>query len=446
MWKRPFPRTRSRLALLKACRIMYTPAEEAFDDVARLAAELCGAGSRSSPSWTRITSGSRRASGVDAGGDGEGSVVLRALHHRPPRAGRRGHADGARFADKPLVTAILHPLLRRRPTPGGEGSAVGACRSPIVRPRRPHRAATRVAAPPREADLRELRLRRESDRSTRTVPPWPSPGEAGHRRARWRVANAAARGQTPARSSRRARPAASARRSRCSSREWRDHEQIVGSDLRARRGAMRLTTPHVGKLLDVGNLGSRSTATSPYLGPRVPRRHGSDRADRGARGPGAVPRGVAGAPTRATALPRRTIWGRPSRSEAVERFLAETGEWPSVESFDSRDRRGRAVAAQLGEADQSRYLSARLLYVPRADDRPRTTSTRAAISGPWARCSTRSSRGSCPSRARPISRCLPRHDRPPLPLRAHVSGVPQAAEGVLLKCLGRRRARIATTP
>jgi hypothetical protein len=32
-----------RLALLKACKILYTPAEEAFDEVARLAAELCGA-------------------------------------------------------------------------------------------------------------------------------------------------------------------------------------------------------------------------------------------------------------------------------------------------------------------------------------------------------------------------------------------------------------------
>ena len=32
----------TRLALLKACHIMYTPSEQAFDDVARLAADLCG--------------------------------------------------------------------------------------------------------------------------------------------------------------------------------------------------------------------------------------------------------------------------------------------------------------------------------------------------------------------------------------------------------------------
>ena len=31
-----------RLALLAACNIIYTPAEQAFDDVARLAADLCG--------------------------------------------------------------------------------------------------------------------------------------------------------------------------------------------------------------------------------------------------------------------------------------------------------------------------------------------------------------------------------------------------------------------
>jgi hypothetical protein len=31
-----------RLQLLQACNIIYTPAEEAFDDVAQLAADLCG--------------------------------------------------------------------------------------------------------------------------------------------------------------------------------------------------------------------------------------------------------------------------------------------------------------------------------------------------------------------------------------------------------------------
>src|SRR4029077_12230460 len=36
------PDEAKRLALLAACKIIYTPAEEAFDDVARLAAELCG--------------------------------------------------------------------------------------------------------------------------------------------------------------------------------------------------------------------------------------------------------------------------------------------------------------------------------------------------------------------------------------------------------------------
>src|SRR5882757_415146 len=32
-----------RLALLRACKILYTPAEAAFDDTAQLAADLCGA-------------------------------------------------------------------------------------------------------------------------------------------------------------------------------------------------------------------------------------------------------------------------------------------------------------------------------------------------------------------------------------------------------------------
>src|SRR5260221_4058753 len=43
MLEAPIPEDEERrLALLKACRILYTPAEEAFDDMARLAAELCG--------------------------------------------------------------------------------------------------------------------------------------------------------------------------------------------------------------------------------------------------------------------------------------------------------------------------------------------------------------------------------------------------------------------
>src|SRR5712671_3673469 len=43
MLEAPIPADEERrLALLKACHIMYTPAEEAFDDVAQLAADLCG--------------------------------------------------------------------------------------------------------------------------------------------------------------------------------------------------------------------------------------------------------------------------------------------------------------------------------------------------------------------------------------------------------------------
>jgi hypothetical protein len=50
-----------RLALLEACNIIYTPAEEAFDDVARLAAELCGTEIALITLSTPTTSGSRRA-------------------------------------------------------------------------------------------------------------------------------------------------------------------------------------------------------------------------------------------------------------------------------------------------------------------------------------------------------------------------------------------------
>ncbi|HEY6080999.1 MAG TPA: hypothetical protein VIW29_19425, partial [Polyangiaceae bacterium] len=43
MLEAPIPADEAeRLELLKACHIMYTPTEEAFDDIARLAADLCG--------------------------------------------------------------------------------------------------------------------------------------------------------------------------------------------------------------------------------------------------------------------------------------------------------------------------------------------------------------------------------------------------------------------
>ena len=43
MQQAPIPADEAkRLALLAACKIIYTPAEQSFDDVARLAAELCG--------------------------------------------------------------------------------------------------------------------------------------------------------------------------------------------------------------------------------------------------------------------------------------------------------------------------------------------------------------------------------------------------------------------
>ena len=43
MLEAPIPADEERrLSLLRACNILYTPEEESFDDVARLAADLCG--------------------------------------------------------------------------------------------------------------------------------------------------------------------------------------------------------------------------------------------------------------------------------------------------------------------------------------------------------------------------------------------------------------------
>src|SRR5580658_5472894 len=105
-----------RLELLRACNIIYTPAEESFDEVARLAADLCGSEIAlitlvdADYQWFKARVGRR------AGGNGARPVVLRSLREPSAPARRR------RYAPRPAVLGqpaghrrSAHPLLRGRP-------------------------------------------------------------------------------------------------------------------------------------------------------------------------------------------------------------------------------------------------------------------------------------------------------------------------------------------
>src|SRR5277367_1554268 len=92
-----------RLALLQACRIIYTPAEEAFDEVARLAADLCGTEIAlitlvdSDYQWFKARVG------VDQVGTARDlSFCAHCIIHHYPLVVPDTHED-PRFADNPLV-------------------------------------------------------------------------------------------------------------------------------------------------------------------------------------------------------------------------------------------------------------------------------------------------------------------------------------------------------
>src|SRR5262245_13628305 len=167
MLEAPIPADEAkRLALLAACNIIYTPAEQAFDEVARLAAELCGTEIAlitlvdSDYQWFKARVGVEQV-----GTPRDLSFCGHCINHRHPLVVEDTHRD-PRFADNPLVTGDPHirfyagvPLLVE------EGSSVGALsvadRAPrTITPRQVEsleRLARQIA--------RELRLRRDLGRA-----------------------------------------------------------------------------------------------------------------------------------------------------------------------------------------------------------------------------------------------------------------------------------------
>ncbi|HEY2408331.1 MAG TPA: protein kinase, partial [Polyangiaceae bacterium] len=242
-----------------------TPAEEAFDDVARLAAELCSAEIAlitlvdSDYQWFKARVGVHQT-----GTTRDLSFCGHCINHKHPLIVEDTLLD-PRFADNPLVTG--DPNIRFYagvPLVIEEGSSIGAlsvaARSPRKLLARQLAALERLARQvSRELGLRRHLERVESSRSNDAIPVGPGATIAG----RWQITRELGRGGTGA-----------VFEARDASGEavaikvllpvWRHNEEVVERFAREARILMSLKTRHVGKLLDVGNLDNAQGAL-PFL-------------------------------------------------------------------------------------------------------------------------------------------------------------------------------------
>src|SRR5215472_5028931 len=254
-----------RLALLKACNIIYTEAEEAFDDVARLAAEICGTEIAlitlvdSDYQWFKARVGVEQT-----GTPRDLSFCGHCINHRHPLVVADTHLD-PRFADNPLVSG--DPYIRFYagvPLLVDEGSSVGALsvadRTPRTLTPRQVESLERLA----KQIARELRLRRDLGRPAADAAVADSSvGPGAVVGGRWRLARELGRGATgtvfEARDARDERVAVKVLHAM-----WLTSDEVVERFVREARVLKRLKSPHVGKLIDLGNLDSAQSAL-PYL-------------------------------------------------------------------------------------------------------------------------------------------------------------------------------------
>lgn len=213
---------------------MYTPAEQAFDDVARLAAELCGTEIAlitlvdSDYQWFKAKVGV-----TQAGTARDLSFCGHSILTAQPMIVEDTHLD-PRFADNPLVTGDPHlRFYAGVPLEVEPGSSIGALsvadRSPRTLSPRQLASLRRLAA----QVSRELGLRRDLERTKPPAPPDDVPLAPGSViDGAWRARSAAARS---APSTRRTTRTDSGRRSRSS---WRSGATTSASSSasHARRG------------------------------------------------------------------------------------------------------------------------------------------------------------------------------------------------------------------
>jgi serine/threonine-protein kinase len=247
-----------RLALLAACHIMYTPAEQAFDDVAQLAADLCGTEIAlitlidADYQWFKARVGVEQV-----GTPRDMSFCGHCIVGRQAFLVEDTHED-ARFADNPLVTGDPHLRFYAGVPLIVDGLAVGALSVAGREPRTltPHQlgALERLAG----QISRELRLRRDLAQAAQgaraSTAPDQLPIAPGDRIGdRWTVSREIGRG------------GAGAVFEVCDDDGlraaikillpiWSKHDALLERFAREARVLMRLRSPHVAALYDVGNL------------------------------------------------------------------------------------------------------------------------------------------------------------------------------------------------
>ena len=430
-----------RLALLKACHILYTPAEEAFDDVARLAAELCGTEialiTLVDADWQWF----KARVGVEQEGTARDlSFCGHCITGRHALVVEDTHGD-PRFADNPLVTGDPHlRFYAGVPLQVDEGSAVGAL---SVASREPRTLTDRQMESLRSLARqisRELRLRRDLDRAREPKPASSFPiGTGTVVGGRWQVGRVLGAGGVGA-----VFEAHDPNGERVAIKlllpEWRVHDEVLERFAREARVLMRLKTPHVGKLIDVGNL-SADEGDLPYL--VLEYLEGMD-LDRLVVNQGRVP------------FQQAFLWGADACDGVAEAhemgvvhrdlkpsnvFLAETaGGSPTVKVLDFGIAAGEPVqsgALKLTAIDRllgsPAYMSPEQLTAshdvdPRSDIWSMGALLYEVITG------------QLPFRGdSDLAMFAAAMTRPPLPLRAHLGEDLPGVEAILLKCLRKKR-------
>jgi serine/threonine-protein kinase len=262
-----------RLALLEACHIMYTPAEQAFDDIARLAADLCGTEIAlitlvdSDYQWFKARVGVEQT-----GTARDLSFCGHCIVGRQPLVVPDTHLD-PRFADNPLVTGAPNLRFYTGVPLVVDGLGVGALsvadRSPRTLTAQQLDALQRLAA----QISRELRLRRDLDNATKAGGPGARTqargiydlaiGPGAVIGGRWLITREIGRGGAGI-----VFEAHDPENQRAAIKVlfpiWASIDKTLGRFAREARVLMRLTSPHVGKLYDVGNLDAEQGGL-PYL-------------------------------------------------------------------------------------------------------------------------------------------------------------------------------------
>jgi hypothetical protein len=262
----PIPKDEAaRIAALTACKILDTPAEESFDDLARVAAQICGAQIAlvslvdSHRQWFKA-----RVNFETAETPRKVSFCAHAVAANDELIVPDTHAD-ERFKDNPLV--VSRPRFRFYagvPLRVDEGSPLGTLCVLDVEPRELSPAQLSALRSLARQISRELVLRSEVERHRAREMTGSVPLAAGDVVGRWKIARPLGEGSMGSVFEAVSDDGKKRGAMKVLRREWAAHEEVVERFSREARTLMQVRDPHVARLLDVGNLDDARDAL-PFL-------------------------------------------------------------------------------------------------------------------------------------------------------------------------------------